>query len=71
MGCTVDNNSNVYVTSHNSHKVVVVEPGGRQGRQLISRDDGLNEPTGIYFDKSKTSLWITNWHGSAFLYKMC
>jgi hypothetical protein len=39
--------------------VVVVEPDGRQGRQLISSDDGLNEPTGIYFDKSKNSLYIS------------
>ena len=31
----------------------MIEPDGRQGRQLISSDDGLDDPTGIYFDKSK------------------
>jgi hypothetical protein len=30
--------------------VVVVEPDGRQGRQLISSDDGLNEPLFISDD---------------------
>ena len=70
-GVTVDNNSNVYVTSLTSNKIVVLEPDGSQGRQLISRDDGLYEPIGIYFDKSKNSLLVTNWHGPAFLYQMC
>jgi hypothetical protein len=45
-GVTVDNNSNAYTTSRNSNKVVVLEPDGRQGRQLISSEDGLNGPTG-------------------------
>jgi hypothetical protein len=70
-GVTVDNNSNVYVTSYSSNKVVVLEPDGRQGRQLISSEDGLNGPTGLYFDKSKNCLLVTNYHGPAFLYHMC
>jgi DNA-binding beta-propeller fold protein YncE len=70
-GVTVDNNSNVYVTSHSSNKIVVLEPDGRQGRQLISSDDRLNSPTGLYFDKSKNSLLVTNYRGPAFLYHMC
>jgi DNA-binding beta-propeller fold protein YncE len=69
-GVTVDNNSNVYVTSCSFHKVVVIEPGGRQGRQLISSDDGLADPNGIYFNKSKNSLFVANL-GKAFLYNMC
>jgi streptogramin lyase len=35
-GVTVDNNYNVYVTSYRSNSIVVVEPDGRQGRELIS-----------------------------------
>jgi DNA-binding beta-propeller fold protein YncE len=70
-GVTVDNNYNVYVTSYRSDSVVVVEPDGRYGRQLISSNDGLDGPTGIYFDKSKNSLLVTNWHGPAFLYQLC
>jgi DNA-binding beta-propeller fold protein YncE len=70
-GVTVDTNSNVYVSSYNTSTVAVVEPNGRQGRQLISGDDGLYDPTGIYFDKSKNSLLVTNCCGSAFLYQLC
>jgi DNA-binding beta-propeller fold protein YncE len=67
---TVDNQYNTYVTSFTSNAVVVVEPDGRQGRQLISSDDGLNGPAGIYFVKSKNSLLVTNYDGLAFLYDM-
>ena len=70
-GVTVDNNYNVYVTSYSSNQVVVLEPDGRQGRQLISSEDGLNSPTGLYFEKSKNYLLVTNYRGPAFLYHMC
>jgi hypothetical protein len=70
-GVTVDTKSNVYVSSYNISTVAVVKPNGRQGRQLISGDDGLYDPTGIYFDKSKNSLLVTNCCGSPFLYHMC
>ena len=67
-GVTVDNNYNVYVSSFNSSTVVVVEQDGRQGRQLISRNDVLVNPTGIYLDKSKNNLLVTNYRGPSFLY---
>jgi hypothetical protein len=70
-GVTVDTNSNAYVSSYNISTVAVVEPNGRQGRQLISGDDGFYDPTGIYFDKSKNSLLVINCCGPAFLYHIC
>lgn len=70
-GIRVDNNSNIYVTSFSSNHVVVLEPDGRQGRQLISSDDGLDGSTGIYFDKSKNSLLVVCINGLIFLYEMC
>ena len=66
-GVTVDNNGNVYVTSMDSNSVVVIEPDGRQGRQILS-DDGLKLPTGIYFDTSKNCLLVTNYDGLSFQY---
>ena len=58
LGATVDNNSNVYVTSNPSSKIVVLEPDGRHGRQLISSDDGLVYPYGIHYNKSKKVCWL-------------
>jgi len=67
---TMDNKYNVYVTSFTSNNIVVLEPNGRQGRQLISSDGGLTNPTGIYVNKSKNSLLVTSYRGPAFLYHM-
>ena len=71
LAVSIDNKHNVYVTSYIPHSVVVVGPDGRQGRQLINSDDGLKYSTGIYFDKSKNSLLVTNYQGPTFLYEMC
>jgi hypothetical protein len=43
-GVTVDNDGNVYVTSYSSNSVVVLEPDGRHGRQILSSDNGLKNP---------------------------
>jgi outer membrane protein assembly factor BamB len=70
-GVTVDNDGNVYVTSYRSSSVVVIEPDGRQGRQILSSDDGLKNPIGISFDQSKNSLIVANYCGECFLYQTC
>jgi outer membrane protein assembly factor BamB len=70
-GVTVDNDGNVYMTSHTSSNVVVLEPDGRQGRQILSNDYELIAPTGIYFDKSKNSFIVANFFGPCFLYQTC
>jgi DNA-binding beta-propeller fold protein YncE len=70
-GVTVDNDGNVYVTSYSSNSVVVIEPDGRQGRQILSSDDGLKNPMGISFDQSKNSLIVANCCGPCFLYQTC
>ena len=70
-GVTIDNHGNAYVTSWSPNSVVVIEPDGRQGRQILSSDDGLKNPTGIYFDKSKNLLFVTIYYGHSFLYHVC
>jgi hypothetical protein len=58
-GVTVDNNSNVYVTSRTFNSVVVIEPDGRQGRQLISNDDGLTNRPEYILTNLKTVCWLS------------
>jgi DNA-binding beta-propeller fold protein YncE len=70
-GVTVDNDGNVYVTSYSSNSVVVLEPDGRHGRQILSSDNGLENPIGISFDESKNSLIVANCCGPCFLYQAC
>ena len=70
-GVTVDNNSNAYVTSCRSNSVVFIEPNGRQDRHILSSEDGLKQPWGMYFDKSKNSLIVANFSEPCFLYQKC
>ena len=70
-GVTVGNNYKVYVTSRTSNSVIVIEPDGRQGRQLINSDEGFEYPIGIYVNKFKNTLLAINYQGPAFLYDMC
>jgi len=55
---TVGNNYNVYVTSYTCNSVVVLEPGGRQGRQLISSNDGLSVLLDYILTNIKTVCWL-------------
>jgi DNA-binding beta-propeller fold protein YncE len=64
----VDNNCNIYVTSYNYNKVIVLSPDGKQWRQLLDQNDGMSCPYGISIDKTTNNILITNYYGSAFLY---
>jgi DNA-binding beta-propeller fold protein YncE len=68
LGVAVDNNSNIYVTSYNYNKVIVLSPDGKQWRQLLDKNDGMNGPYGIYIDKTTNNILITNLLGSALMY---
>jgi hypothetical protein len=59
------------VTNLDDRTVAVIEPDGRQGRQILNSDGGLKNPWGIYFDKSKNSLIVVNFSGTCFLYQKC
>ncbi|VDI37390.1 Hypothetical predicted protein [Mytilus galloprovincialis] len=57
---TTDDEGNVYVTSEETHTVVVVSEDGKRHRELLTESDGLNKPWGIYYDKKENSLLVCN-----------
>jgi DNA-binding beta-propeller fold protein YncE len=68
VGVAVDNNCNIYVTSYNYNKLIVLSPDGKQWRQLLDQNDGLIVPYGIYIDRTTNNILISNYNASAFLY---
>ena len=68
VGVAVDNNCNIYVTSHYYKKVIVLSPDGKQWRQLLDQNDGMSGPYAIYIDKTTNNILISNYRASAFLY---
>ncbi|CAG2238552.1 unnamed protein product [Mytilus edulis] len=68
-GVAVDNDSNVYVVSNENNSIVVLSPDGKHACRLLGRLNGIQCPCGIYFDKRRNILLVTNLCGTAFLYK--
>ena len=68
VGVAVDNNCNIYVTSYNYKKVIVLSPDGKQWRQLLDQNDGMSCPYGISIDRTTNNILITNLSGSALMY---
>jgi hypothetical protein len=68
LGVAVDNNCNIYVTSCNYKKVIVLSPDGKLWRQLLDPKDGMRCPYAIYIDKTTNNILITIYGDRAFLY---
>jgi hypothetical protein len=68
LGVAVDNNCNIYVTSGNYKKVIVLSPDGKLWRQLLDPKDGMRCPYAIYIDKTTNNILITSYDDRAFLY---
>ncbi|XP_052065267.1 uncharacterized protein LOC127705047 isoform X1 [Mytilus californianus] len=59
-GITVDNNRNVFVVGDNTCNVVVISPDGKQFKQILTKEDGLNRPTTLFFDEVGKQLLVAN-----------
>jgi hypothetical protein len=68
IGVAVDNNCNIYVTSGNYNKVIVLSPDGKQWRQMLDQTDGMSCPYAISIDKTTNNILITNLKGPALVY---
>ncbi|CAG2206650.1 unnamed protein product [Mytilus edulis] len=69
-GVAVDNDSNVYVVSNENDSIVVLSPDGKHARRLLTNENGIQQPYGIYFDKGRNILMVTNVYGPASLYEV-
>ncbi|XP_052081878.1 uncharacterized protein LOC127719678 [Mytilus californianus] len=65
-GIAVDNTGNVYTVSQ--HTLIVLSADGKLSRQLLSKDDGLNDPRAIAYDKIKNRLCVVNLRNNGFLF---
>ncbi|XP_052101088.1 uncharacterized protein LOC127735040 [Mytilus californianus] len=68
-GVTTDKNDNVYVACKGNSSIVVLSFDGKHARRLIGEEDGLNQPHGIYLDKTRNNLLIACFNGDVHMYK--
>ncbi|CAG2235013.1 unnamed protein product [Mytilus edulis] len=59
-GITVDNKGNVFVVGRNTCNVVVISPDGKHCKQILTKEDGLNRPTTVFFHESGKQLFVAN-----------
>ncbi|CAG2249884.1 unnamed protein product [Mytilus edulis] len=69
-GFTVDNDNNVFVAGERSSNVVIISNDGKQHKEILTEEDGLREPSAIFFDKQKRELLVANSTQIAFLYRV-
>ncbi|CAC5405962.1 unnamed protein product [Mytilus coruscus] len=67
-GVTTDVEGSVYVTNYMTKTVVVISDDGQRYRDLLTESDGLDDPSGIYFDKNDNSLLVCHFGGKVFLF---
>lgn len=50
---TYDDEGQVYVTSRWSNNVIAISPDGKQNKVLLRKAEGLDCPTGLFYEKDK------------------
>lgn len=69
-GIAVDKDSNIFCSSSQYHSIFVLSPDGKRHRTLLTKQDGINSPAALYFDRSKNQLLVGNWDGNGLLFYM-
>ncbi|CAC5394114.1 unnamed protein product [Mytilus coruscus] len=69
-GISADNDGNVYVVGKDSSNMVIISNDGKHHKEILTKGDGLCEPTAIFFDKQNMKLLVANSNDVAFLYNV-
>ncbi|XP_071181365.1 uncharacterized protein [Mytilus edulis] len=70
LGISVDNDGHVFVVGAKTKNVVVISPDGQRHRQVLSKEDGLVNPTVLKYVRSNNKLIVSNCSSSAFIYSV-
>lgn len=69
-GITIDNDVNVFVIGETTSNVVLISNDGKHHKQILSKEDGLHEPSAIFFVKQTRKILVANTKETAFLYSI-
>ena len=70
VGIALDKNRNVYVAGKGTNNVVVVSPGGKNCREILTQRDGLNKPYSLRINIDRNELLVCNKNGPAFVFSL-
>ena len=70
-GITVDENGNLYVVGARSSNTVLISADGQYQKKILTKADGLNQPSAVCFDEPKKQLLVVNVeNGMAYLFSV-
>ena len=69
-GITEDEYGNVFVAGNCTNNVVVISSDGRHNRIILNKENGLNHPLILHYDRTTTELLVSNFNETAFLFKV-
>jgi sugar lactone lactonase YvrE len=70
VGIALDKNRNVYVAGKGTNNVVVVSPGGKNCREILTQRDGLKKPYSLRINIDRSELLVCNKNGPAFVFSL-
>lgn len=66
----MDNVGHVFDVGEESSNVIIISNDGKHHRQILTDEDGLFEPSAIFFDKLIKKILVANAGETAFLYNI-
>lgn len=69
-GLTIGKHHIIYVASRENNSIFVISPNGENVRRILGKEDAIADPRGIFINEENDTLLVTNYNGTAFLYKV-
>lgn len=70
-GISVDSRGNVFIVDGETNNVTVISADGQHHREIISANDGPDEPRAIHFCRKQSKILVSNtYNGKAFLFNV-
>ncbi|XP_071160804.1 uncharacterized protein [Mytilus edulis] len=69
-GLTVDNNQNVYVLSHGSYNLTLIQHDGKQSKEVLNVSDDLSSPTAVCYNKNRNLILLCYTSNKVALYQV-
>ena len=69
-GISVDENKNLLVCDHRSHKVFLITKDGKEVREFLTEKDGVCRPDTVSFRRSAGTLVVGGWHNNILVFTL-
>ncbi|XP_071121879.1 E3 ubiquitin-protein ligase TRIM71-like [Mytilus edulis] len=69
-GVAADNYGNYFAAHYREHTLNIISSDGKKTKQLLTSNEGLNHPQGIFFDSNNNKLLVANRYKKAMLYRI-